>query len=276
MAAPTIGAQGIITSWTGTANGNFLTQLGEHSATLTMDGGTTDRTAYAASLASRAHGAGLRSWGGTITGRLLTSSTPQTGYAGSLAFSGSDMYNDHIRSWNMNIVAGEHDATTYNASATAAGWKSFRPGLVSASGSYEALVDATNPLEHMFSAATSLPTGTFTLTSGNTLAASVIPTQSSLAIPVGDLNSVNYSYQTSGAITAAGTGNLWAAGTIPLPEWDESGTDGVADTTLTFQAAASRTYAGAAFWTSVSITHNPASYIEVVITFRGSGALTIG
>lgn len=279
MAAPTFGHQGSIVSWSGTQNTQLIGVIPSHTANLTMDGGTGDRTGYAASLSSRLHGPGLKSWGGSFTGRMISTSLPQIGaYAGNIAFGGSDMYNSHIQSYSITIKADEHQFNDYNASATTGGWASFAPGLLSLSGTYEALIDATAPLEDMFTQATSLPTGTFTLTSGNTIACSVIPTQLSAAVQIGQFNKVTYGFQSSGAMTVA-TGddkNIFDAGTLAAPEWDND-SDGVADRTLTMAAVTgSRTYAGAAFWTSININHNPAAYTEVSVTFRGSGALTIG
>lgn len=272
----TIGAEGIITSWAGTNNGTILTALGEHSASLDMTNDAADRTQYASGLKAMSSGPGLRSWGGTISGRLLTSSVPQVGYVGNLAVSSAtDTYVTHVRSWSATITAIELDVTEYNSAATTAGWRSFRPGLVRLTGTFEALVDDATVLKPPYMATTTLPTLTLTLTTGNTLAFSAIVSQMGLAIPVGDLNRVTYSFESTGDITAAGTGNLFPAATIDIPTWDAT-PDGVADTTLVFQAAASRTFTGAAFWTSIGITHNPAAYIDVAVQYRGSGALTIG
>lgn len=268
----TLGLEGIVTSWAGTANTVLIGAIGEHTCNISVDGGTADRTQYVASLSSMAYGPGLRSWNGSIKGRYIGAGTAQVGYLGAVTYASGYTY--HVQDWSAGIKAKSLDITAYDASATAAGWRQFRPGLLSIDGRYNALVDSANAIVMPTAPGTASAAATFTLTTGVTLAGNILPSQIGVVIPVGDLNKVAYSWVMDGALTAAGSNNIFAAGAVGLPDWDASGTDGVPDTTLVVQAASGRTYTGAAFWTSINIDHKPGSYIDVTVNFQGSGALT--
>lgn len=270
----TLGLEGIVTSWTGTANTALIGAITEHTATLNIDGGTADRTGYVASLSSMAMGPGLRSWSGSIKGRYSGAGTAQVGYLGAVTYASGYTY--HVQGWSAAIKSKALEITAYDASATAAGWKQFRPGILSIDGKYDALVDSANAIVLPTAPGSASAAATFTLTTGVTLAANILPSAIGVTVPVGDLNKVAYSWVADGALTAAGSNNIFAAGAVALPDWDTSGTDGVPDATLVFQAASSRTYTGAAFWTSINIDHKPGSYIDVTVNFQGSGALTVG
>lgn len=264
--AVTIGASGLVSSWAGTDNTAIVTGLGEHTANLTMTSGPLDRTQYGASLAAMSAGATLRSWSGTISGRLMTSSVPQVGNLGSVAISNAaDTYVTNVRAWRGTFQAIELDSTVYGSPASI-GWRSFRAGLVKFSGTYEALVDDTTDLELTYAPDTTLRTLTLTLNTGNTLAFEAVVHDLGLTIPVGDLNVVTYGFESNGNITAAGTGSVFTAGTLAIP----------AAGSLIFQAATGQTYTGDAFPTSISIDHAPNKYIDIDVAFRGTGALTIG
>lgn len=270
MGYQTIGIEGAVTSWTGTVNTALLAAIKSHSARITIDGGTGDRTPFAPTNSTAQYGGGLRSWSGTITARL--GSTPLVGYNGLVTFSSGDVL--HVQKWNMAIAAGELDATALGSTATNAGWKSFRPGHLNWSGGYEGLVDSGTATVLPFSPDTAPASATFQLLTSNTLAGTILYSQQGIEIPVGDLNRKSYSFVGSSTLTAAGSANLFAAGTVPTPEWDTSGTDGVADTSLVLAAASGRTFTGAAFWTSINVAVDPKAYTVVTVNFRGSGALT--
>lgn len=279
MGQMTIGSEALVTSWAGTNNTQLLSVLGKAAVTFDMQGNPPDRTQFAGSIVNTSYGPGLASWTGTISARFLTSSLAYTGYAGSLAIGGTDMTTTWIKSYKLSLRSQAFDTTSFGSTATTAGWMSFRPGLITASGSYELMLDSAAGIKPPFlpaaSSFSSLPTATFSLTSVNTLAMSIVPQGVGVNLNVGALNAGTVSFMGSGAITAATSGdtNMFDAGTLTLPDWDASGTDGVCDTTLICQASASRTYTGAAFWTSIDISVDPKAYTDVQIGFQGSGAL---
>ena len=270
--APILGYQGTVTSWAGTANTALIAALGEHTATININGGTADRTQFGASLVGTSAGAGLRTWDINLTARLLTSGSAQVGYLGAVAVSGSDMYTLHGRRWSMNFDVVAQEEPELGSSAVVAGWSQFLRGMMTVTGEYEVLVDDTTVLKLPFTPTTSLPTGTFTLNTGNTLAGEIIPTALNIEEPVNGIVKARYGYRLNGALTAAGTGNLFAAGSVALPDFDY-GTP--ANNNIVFTAASGRTFTGAAFWRSIGITVEPSQYIEVSVVAQGYGALTV-
>jgi hypothetical protein len=274
MGYQTIGLEGTITSWAGTNNATLIAAITEHTCQLNIDGGTADRTGYAASLSSMAMGPGLRSWGGTISGRFSGSGTAEVGYLGAVTYAAGNVL--HVTDWKLDVKAKELDITTYNASTTAVGWKSFRPGILNWSGSYGTLVDSGVAPTLPSAPGVASTSAVFTITTGKTLTGNILPSQVGLAIPVGDLNKLSYSFVGDGAFTSAGANSLFPAAVVALPMWDETSGDGVADTALVFKSntGTGGTFTGNAFWTGISITHKPNAYIDVSVTFRGSGAMT--
>ena len=105
---------------------------------------------------------------------------------------------------------------------------------------------------------------------GNVFYAATNPT-----IKVDDLNRVDYDLVMDGALTAVGSGNLFAAGAVGLPDWDTSGSDGVPDATLVFTASSGRTLSGPAFWSNITIDVDPTTYTTVTVAVQGAGALTV-
>lgn len=273
MAGPIIGYQGIVTSWAGTANTALIGAIGEHTATLNISGGTADRTQFAASLVGTSMGAGLRSWEATLSARLLTSGAAQIGYLGSVAISGSDAYTLHGRRWSMNFNVNAIETPEFGSTAVVAGWTQFLRGLMDVTGDYTVLVDDTTALKMPFTPTTSLPTGTFTLNTGNTLAGELIPTALNIGEPVNSIAEATYGYKLNGTLTAAGTGNLFAAGSVALPDFDYATP---ANNNLVFTMASGRTLTGPGFWKSLSISVDPAQYIDIGLTIQGYGALTPG
>lgn len=269
--APVLGYQGTVTSWAGTNNTVLIGAVGEHTASLNIDGGTADRTQFGSGLRATSIGPGLRTWTCVMTSRLLTSGAAQIGYDGGLAISGSDMYTTHARSFSLNMAVNAVRADEYGSTAVSAGWGQFLRGLMTWTGQYTALVDDTTALKMPFTPAITIPTGTFTLNSGNTLAALIVPTLLDMGDPVNGIAEASYSFNLNGDVTAAGSGNLFSAGTVPLPDFDY-GTP--ANNNLVFTAASGKTFTGPAFVSGISITHAPAAYTDITVTAQGYGALT--
>lgn len=252
----TTGLTGSVTSWAGTFNAAMLALLKPATFTLDTSADSLDTTAFNAGAAIVANKIkGLKSWRGQFAGPLAT---PAHGITG--AVSGT-AYSTNVQRWSMSLRCNPLDATAY---PIASSYKAFIPGLVSGSGSFDAIVDGTTAITEA-GASTEPSTGTFTISTGNTLAASLFTTGAQIISRVGDLNVVRYSFDIDGHVTSVGTANIIpAATTLATP---------VAGA-LVLTAASGRTYTGSAFWTSLDIVVDPAAISLCSVGFQGSGAIT--
>lgn len=278
MAGPSIGASGLVTSWTGTANTALIGALDEHTISLSIDGGTADRTPFTSGGLSFARsGQTMRSWTGTINGRARLGGSPPSGYLGAVTFASG--YALLVKSWEMTIETAAQDISAFGSTATLAGWKTFRPQYLKWGGSYSAMIDETTALVLPVAPNTAAAAATFKLGEASavaqTLAGNILVSNLGVNIKVDELNMATFAFMGDDTLTAAGASNLFAAGAIGTPDWDTSGSDGVPDTTLTVQAASGRTYAGPAFWQSISMSITPDNFIDVAIQIQGAGALAI-
>ncbi len=275
---PTLGLEGSVTSWVGTANALLLSKTNQYAATINVDGGLLDRTAFAvgSTVPFTSHGVGLRSWSGTISARILLGGLPPSGYLGSITYASG--YTILPQGWDLAINSNVVEITALGTTATIAGWKQFRPGQLTWSGNYRTLVGNTTALTAAlpFAPNTAAASATFTLSSTGptTLAGTIHHSPASFGIPVGDKNTIGFGFTGSSTLTAAGGENPIAAGAVALPEWDLTSSDGIADTTLVFTTSTGRTLTGPAFWSSLSFKCEPADFLQLDIGFQGAGALT--
>jgi hypothetical protein len=260
MAGPTVGLTGAVTSWG--SNGTFADNIAKDlnlpaEFTLDMDGVDLDVTPFVGPTIVETHTPGLRSWGGTITG-FLGSSSGQDALGGAVATAEYDL---NVRSWNMTLTARELDVTSWTNLSTR--WMAYAPGLVSWSGSYEAIIDNATALSIPSS---STGTGTFTISSGNYWEGSIFSTRVGAVVRVGDVNIARYDFRGTGHLTVVGSnaGMPANSGSVATP---------IAET-MVLTAYTGRTYTGSAFWRSIQATCNIGQAIQTVIGFRGSGALT--
>ncbi len=258
----TQGLLGDVVSWGGTFNTAVLALIKPAGFTANLTAASLDVTGYAAGAAVvRSKIKGLKGISGNIEGFLAT---PNNGIAGSVS---GPTYTSNVRSWNMSIKAAALETTAWPVTAT--NWRTFLPGLVEWSGSYEALVDSSTAITEAGEAAEPL-SATFTIASGQTLAGTIFNTSAAVVSRVGELNVVRYSYEGTGHIVSVGTSNLVpAASTLALPV---AGTlilkmaeEGATDKALSFSA----------FWTELSIDVSPQNAVTIGWGFQGSGAVSI-
>lgn len=274
---PTIGYEGSVTSWAGTANALLLSKSSQYEATLNVDGGITDRTEFAAgsTVPFKSFGVGLRSWSGSIRARILLGGLPPSGYLGAITYASG--YTLFPQGWDMTIACAPTDITGLGTAATVAGWKQSRPTQIEWSGSYNTLVGNTTALTAALPPApnTAAAAATFTLssTAPTNFSGTIHHGPTGLHIPVADKNTLNFGFQGSSTLTAAGLENVIAAGAVAVPTWDTTG-DGIADCDLVFTTSTGRTVTGPAFWTALKFTVTPAEYLLFDIDFQGAGALT--
>lgn len=229
-----------------------------YQANLQVNFPAIDTTAFASGLTSATSIADIGSWTGTINMRF-PNPTAKTGAGGLVTFSNG--YAVLVDQWSMNIAVAALDATSF--ASTPPTWRSFIPGLISASGSYAGGVDSSTALTMGASGS-----ATFRLSdesgTDNTLAASIFYTGINPSIPVGGRNAVAHNYQVSGAITAAGDTPLFPSGALGTPDTTE----------IVVTAASGRTYTGFCFLTSLAASVAIGSAIDITVGIQGTGALT--
>lgn len=240
---------------------------------LSVQGGALETTGFGGSaVISTTKIAAPYSWSGSITCR--SPNTVQTGYSGSVAWSvGTFDYATNIREWNLDLTCGEKLVTAFNGTGVVA--HSYIPLAWSWRGGFTGYHDGTTPPD-----LPDIPTNTLSTitlmalntTTDDTLSGSCVVTQLGVDVGVADGTAdVAYSFEGTGGLTAAGTDygvastGIWSSGSLVTP------TPG----SLVLTAASGRTYTGDAFPTGVSWRVGVADVIETVISFRGTGALSI-
>lgn len=227
-------------------------------ATINQTGGTSSYLTQANLNASVPL---LRSWAGTFSGHL---GSPVNG-AG-LGITYGTGYATSVESFSVNITV---DPKGYYSSSGTGSWQSFIPSTIKWSGSYTALVDEDLPIIAV--GADAAPASlTFTLSSGNTLAGTVLSSSVSNVMPVGDLSRVTVNVEGSGGLTAVGSNNILAAA-APITAQAAS----ALSITARESGATDVTYSGNAFWTSLGLTVADNANIGFNVGFQGTGALTI-
>ena len=253
------------TSWT--SNTNLVgTAVAHKDCQLQIDAPGIDTTAFAASLNATTHINGLRSAVATLSGRF----NPAYNCSGIGLTLGSG-YTANLYSFNMNLAWVVHDTTVGTGSAITA--RSYIPGLLTVSGTFNAYVDDTTVLTQPGSTVGDsatfklIETGTGT---DHTIAGNVIISSLGAGFPVGGKPTVAYGYTFTGDVTAAGNGGSHTASPFP------TGTI-VAPTagTLTLTAPGSDTYVGSAFSSAISVTAAVGEELAIAVTAQFSGGVTI-
>lgn len=203
---------------------------------------------------------GIGVWTASFAGRY-PKNAPIAGHEGSVVFANG--YVLGTSAWSITLNAETYDDTAM--ASTPPTWRSFLPGEITGSGSFDVRIDDTTAL-------TALTTGAATFrmnpatTTPNTLAGTIIITGVSPTVARGARNVATYNFVFDGNITGAGDESLFAAGAMTTPDLTE----------IVLRAEGSRDYTGIGHWTSLTIGAAIGSPIEVSGTLQGSGALTIG
>lgn len=274
MGYQVMGFEGSIDSWDGTVNTHLVANaIAGNNAQLEISSDEFDVTNYAASLVATAAKGGLRDWQVTFSG-ILDKSALHVGNAGNFAFSGG--YAAHVNAWTLNIAASVHAITQLTGSTVTN--KLFRPGLITATGTYNAFKDSATLLVQPAIPSTAAAAMVLTVAASQTITFDALATRVGLGMPIGDLQTVDYTFRSSivppAGIVFAGTDNLIPAGTLTTPEWDSTG-DGIPDRSLVFKSSTGETFTGPAFWSALSITHSVSGLVGVSVTAKGAGALVI-
>lgn len=266
--AVTTGLTGAVASWAGTFNAAMLALIKPATFSMNNPGIALDTTGFTVGNAGvvKTKIPGLRSWSGSIGGYLAT---PATGILGNLSTSGSE-YVANVRAWDMSltcdVIGSGGEATGFNPTG---GWMDMYPGLVTAGGSFECMVDSSTALTLATAAGASLSTLTFTITTGQTLACSAIITAADITETIGQLNVIKFNYEATGHVTVVGSSNV-----IPAAVAQATPVAGSLVLTVSEQGASDKQLSGSAFWTKIGVKVSPGTVTAVDIGFQGSGALT--
>lgn len=267
------------TSWAGNGNAALIGSgtgagVAASEASLSVAAAAIDSTVHAASLTNRSFITGLRSPSITFGGRWNPAYN-----CSDIGLTFGNGYVANLRSFSVNFAWEQIEATISTGSALSS--MSYLPGLGTVSGTYECYVDDTTAL--------ALPGGTVTgsatfklcgeASTDHTLAGTIITTQLSVSMPVGQMPVATYSYQFTGNITAAGdadgTGDYSSS---PWKYWIDSAS-GVIGTpiagNLVLTATSGRTYTVSAFPTGIAIQATVGQLLTVNVSAQGSGDVTV-
>lgn len=216
---------------------------------------------------------GLRSWTARLNGRF-PASAPQIGYNGYLQWTTGNFYDDGatpgnpigVVGWELSMAWGAGE-TTSKSSASAIGWREFAPLELSWSATVDLRVDDTEALVIPHGPGDTALVGSFDLDGTNKFTGTVYVVGTPIEVTSGGVNSLRFALQGTGALTAVGAGNIFAAGAVP------AGVD-LTPATLRVTAATGRYKEGSAFPTSVVVRCPVDGLKEVSVTAQGSGALT--
>lgn len=215
-------------------------------------------TRFQNSLVFGSHITGINEWSGTVNMRFPNPNA-LTGKCGLLTYANG--YATDVVDWSLEISAAAIDVTSQANPCPV--WRTYKPGLINWSGSYNAHVDdgitMDFPLQNG-SATFKLDAVTPT---ANSFTGNIYSTNNGVSIVVDDKNTSSHSFRGTGALTSAGSTPLLPTGPITRPTVEE----------VTITVEGGRTYVGDAFWESVSITCPVDGLIEVAVNLRGTGDL---
>ena len=273
MAVQIIGAQGAVTSWTGTFYTALLSKMNAMAATVTAAGDVIDVTAlgdYGRNIIP-----GLGQWTAQLEGFAKIGSAPALGNTGLVAYTGST--NIYIDSFTININAQVHETTAFNASAPL--WKTFRPGVVNWSGTMNARLDDVAAAPLPLAVGGSPVSAVFTYGTNATLTGNIVITSVAPSVRVGGISVVPITFNGTGTLTPNSGGNSILGTTAfggtsasGIPEWNS---DGASAKPLTITTNSGNTLVGAdGFWSSLSITAGVSQAVMLTVGVQGSGSLT--
>lgn len=271
MAYVLISDQGALTSWgSGNQNATILAAITPARATLDIVENVANVSALGTAYESFIPN--LKSVAGSIGGYI--GSAPYIGAIGIVAFS-SGGYALHVTEAEVSIrTTTAHDITELNAGSQ---WMRFRPGTLTWSIRYTAMIDSGTAIVAPPDTGASLPTVTLTYGSGATVAGAGVIRQVGVAIVRGNKQLVTYEITGTGTLTTAG--GIFGTSTLgsthnTAPIWNAGGS---ATGAMVITAASGRTYSMAdSFWTGIRLRVTPNAPASVDISWQGDGAVTIG
>lgn len=259
---PTFGHRGSIQWGAPGSVHRHLAQSGTkpYTFTVTLDGDEGDVLAFADQGIAQAV-KGLTSWSFDFTAHL---STPVMGHVGLVTYAAG--YTVHLNEWSIEIERDEADVTAFGAAERA-----WIPGPLRWRGEFGGYIDTTTPIARI-SNPNEPATATFKYDERGavdaTLSGTIFTVGASIQVATSAPNSVRYRFRGSGDITQSAP----STGTTIIPV-GALGLQDAEDVVLT--ASTGRTYSGLAFWRRIGIQVRVGAPVEVSVSARGTGALTI-
>jgi hypothetical protein len=270
--AAVFGLAGEVTSWTNnTGLISGAVKPSQVAWNIAADEG--DVTAFESPTAFAEYISGLRNATGTITSYL----SPATYGTGGLVSSASN-YVTGAKSWNMTISIDEADSTAFAAGLA---YRSFIPGIYRWNGQYVCNTDDTTPITLPGLAKETL-TFQYIESDGSgdnedyrLSGSAFVQAVSSTSTPTA-LAETTFSYRGSGALSSAGGDGSSRTPLFPVGASSVAAAiSGFSAGTLTTELTGGTAIAADAFPTSIAITVDPSSPIQIVTNFRASGIVTI-
>lgn len=261
--AVVIGIEGSAT-W---ASSEFLiANIRDYTATLTQRTDEHDVTG-AGATATATNIVGLRSTTASIAGRF-PASAPLTGYKGNVVLDNSH-YGDasgnvvNLLGWSLSVAWPAVETTSKVGGADVL-WRTFKPSVYTATGEIRVNADDTEPLINAMGPGDSAIAATLDVDGTHSFTGDLKLTGASFTRRVGQASTVAFPFLFTGAVTAVGANNVFAAGALPL----------VTAQTLVVIAKTGRQYSVSAFPTRVNVNVDIGSPIEVTCEAQGTGAVT--
>lgn len=203
---------------------------------------------------------GLGQWTAGFT--AYYPNTPASGHEGNITYANG--YTNKSDRFTLSLSSGTPlDDTAF--AATPPTWRAFQcGGLWSGTGTYRARSDSGIA----FSKGTA-GEATFRMSDAavdNTIAGAIVITGASSPIVIGGQIYYDYSFRFTGTIASAGSNTLFPDGDLTEPE--------ETSITIRLNAGGTRTMKGNCFITTVGISVQIGSPIEVTCALQGTGALT--
>lgn len=262
---------GKVTSWSG-YSALLSTLMKPAAINLDMQGGASDSTGFGSSgviVGSKL--AQMRSYLARISGWFPNS--PANGTTALVTYASG--FVTHAHAFTLEITWGAEQYAVFNGSGVD-DW-SYSPMLANWRGTWTSYLDGSTNFSDIHGATDAPAAATFKLlenTADDTLAGTIIVTGGPVSVPLASgLPTVQYSFEGSGQLTAAGT-VLAATGT---GIFDDSAHTLVTPTpgSLIWQTAASRTVTASAFPTRVAFGVSMNGTTTLQVDARVSGGLTI-
>lgn len=247
----------IVDSWTGSPVASSLIVDQAVNLSVTAFVGTY----FNASGVNTAVG-GLRQWSFSVDGLI---GSPLVCVNPSISFSGGNSTN--LVGWDLSVSVPAVESTNDSQADTANGWASFLPGILSWTGNLFYRADDAEP--GVLPAAQAATSCTLGFDASNTLEGDIILSGLTENVRIGDIPAIQHPFQGSGALTAAGSNNIVAAGAVGTMDagacvlkYHEVGTTDV-------------TRAGDAFYTQLNISARVGELVTYGIQAQGTGDLAI-
>lgn len=276
MAYPLISAEGNVASW-GSANfySVLLSKLSNHSATINVLGDAPETTAF--NVTRKTFIPGLKQWNFSIRGLLYVGTpTVRLGNVGLVSFSAGG-FSYIVDEYEVTLETDVHDITGMVGPSSPKLWRDWRPDILRGSGVIRGHATSDGTIVAPPDPTASLPTLTLTYgdeATDDTLAGSVVLTPLTHTMNRGEKQRVEFGFQFTGDITAAGTGSPLGSGVLGAPSWSAGGA-AVGAIVIDSESTDQRYSGTDSFYRSITIRCSVGEPVEFTIEGQGTDTLTL-